>query len=118
MTKPGTDAPPIAGAHSVGGFWGIIWRERRGCGPVVESLLVGDPERWPLIFRTRREARAFIQHRYGYIARRPDLRGPGWGWRMPQARRVRISIDSVTQFAKVSRAVADNISEASAHGAA
>ena len=115
------DDRPIVAASSVGGFWGIVWRQRSafGEGSIVESLIVGDPAGpYPLLFRTRREARAFIKSRYGYIATRKDLRGYGHGWRMPQPVRVRISIDSVTRFTKVPGRNADNISEASATGAA
>ena len=44
----------------------------------------------PALFRTRRECRAFIKEKYGYIAERPDLRVEPHGWRMPQAVKVEI----------------------------
>lgn len=46
----------------------------------------------PLLFFSRREARDFIRQRYGYIARRKDLRAEPHGWRMPQAVKVEVVI--------------------------
>lgn len=44
------------------------------------------------LFRTRKAARAFIKERYGYIAKRPDLRAEPHGWLMPQAVRVSVTL--------------------------
>lgn len=46
----------------------------------------------PLLFFTRREARAFIQEHYGYIKTREDLRRPPHNWRLPTAVRVTVDI--------------------------
>lgn len=45
--------------------------------------------RW-LLFRTRDAARDYIKSRYGYIAKRKDLREPPHCWRMPQAVKVEV----------------------------
>ena len=44
----------------------------------------------PALFITRRECRAFIKEKYGYIADRPDLQKEPYGWRIPQAVKVEI----------------------------
>ncbi len=44
----------------------------------------------PVLFRTRREIRAYIKKEYGYIAHRPDLQMEPHGWKTPQAIRVRV----------------------------
>lgn len=38
----------------------------------------------PVLFKTKREASAWIKERYGYIAKRKDLRTPPHSWRMPK----------------------------------
>ena len=44
----------------------------------------------PLLFHTRREARAWIEENYGYIKTRPDLRAHPHNWRLPRAIRVAV----------------------------
>jgi hypothetical protein len=39
----------------------------------------------PLLFKTRREARAWIEERYSYVKTRKDLRSPPHNWRLPKA---------------------------------
>jgi len=51
---------------------------------IYENLL-------PALFKTRRECRAFIKEKYGYIAERPDLQAEPHGWRTPKAVKVIIS---------------------------
>ena len=69
--------------------WGAKW--------VSESSLSGRREHLinehclPVLFRTRREARAYIKREYGYIAERADLRAEPHGWQMPRAVRVMVS---------------------------
>ncbi len=43
------------------------------------------------LFKTRAEARAFIQ-KYAYIRKRPDLRKQPHGWRMPQPVKVTVTV--------------------------
>ena len=69
-------------------LWAGEWHEN--CKLDGESRHILYENRLPVLFRTRRECRAFIKDRYGYIADRPDLRAEPHGWRMPQAVRVKI----------------------------
>jgi hypothetical protein len=43
------------------------------------------------LFRTRRECRAYIKVRYGYMWTRPDLRAEPFGWFLPRAVRVEVN---------------------------
>jgi hypothetical protein len=45
----------------------------------------------PVLFRTRAEARRWIEANHGYIRRRPDLQREPHGWRMPIAVRVEVT---------------------------
>jgi len=63
--------------------WGAKWRDRE-----LTHLCFED--RLPKLFRTRAEARKWIEEKYGYIRTRPDLRtAPHW-WKTPIAIKVRI----------------------------
>ncbi len=70
--------------------WSVLWRS--------SNRLDGETRRvmWnagnPLLFRTRAQALAYIKDRYGYIARRADLRREPHGWRMPLPVRVAVDI--------------------------
>lgn len=90
--------------------WGILWRsknkldgERRDLiGEVVAPHGDGHPIVKPagnaqpvLTFKTRTAAAAFIADRYGYIAKRKDLREEPHGWRMPVPVRVRITVEVI-----------------------
>ena len=68
-------------------FWGIEWRSDNVLDG-RQRYLVWDRE--IRLFRTRGEARAHIELRYGYIRRRPDLRSEPHDWRMPVAARVEV----------------------------
>jgi hypothetical protein len=55
--------------------WAIQWRSQNQLDGYTERLLWDwkDPDRvTPMLFRTRREARAIIKERYGYIKHRPN----------------------------------------------
>ena len=67
--------------------WGARWHDRSRLG-IGDHLLFED--RLPALFRTRREARAWINVKYGYIKHRKDLRSEPHMWRMPIAVRVEI----------------------------
>lgn len=69
--------------------WGGLWREDSRLDGRVEHLLF--EHCLPALFRTRREARAFIAEHYGYIAERADLRAEPFGWKMPIPVRVTIT---------------------------
>ena len=74
--------------------WGALWRERNRVDGEVQYVMWHECQ--PLLFRTRQQARDWIQEHYGYIAHRPDLRAEPFGWRTPRAIRVRVSIEPVT----------------------
>jgi len=44
----------------------------------------------PLMFRTRRECREYIEQRWGYIKTRKDLRAEPHGWRLPKPVKTKI----------------------------
>lgn len=69
--------------------WAIQWREKVKGGPFMCTTA------GPLLFKTRRSARAEIARRWGYIARRPDLRRAPCNWRMPAPVRVRVTVEAV-----------------------
>ena len=69
--------------------WGCLWHAKNKLNGVTEHLIC--EKEAPVLFRTRREARAYIKLRFGYIYRRDDLRREPHGWRMPKAIRVTIS---------------------------
>lgn len=47
----------------------------------------------PELFRTKREAKLWIDEWYGYVRTRADLRKPPHSWRMPRPVRVKVSIE-------------------------
>jgi hypothetical protein len=67
-------------------LWGVLYRKSDLAldGP-SERLLPVVPWAFhgPAVFRTRREAREFIQEKYGYIRHRTDLHAYPHGDRMP-----------------------------------
>jgi hypothetical protein len=75
--------------------WGVLWRSKN----VLDGeriYLQGTPDHpsRTLLFYTRREARAHVAERYGYIRHRPDLRREPHGWRMPVV--VRVTVKTMT----------------------
>lgn len=74
--------------------WGVLWLDRR-CPHCARLHTTGDHLVWDSfkdyrLFRTRREARAYIERAYGYIRERRDLRGCPHHWRLPMAVRVTV----------------------------
>jgi hypothetical protein len=66
--------------------WSVRWRQ---VGPhAYEHIMYEDL--MPVLFRTRAEARAWIEKHYGYIRRRKDLRDKPHCWRMPAPIRVKL----------------------------
>ena len=68
--------------------WGAKWIQR---GKRAEEHLIFE-NRMPALFLTRREAREWIEKRYGYIRNRKDLRSDPHYWRLPVAVRVKVEI--------------------------
>lgn len=68
--------------------WSLMWHSKNALDGEKRHLIYEN--RLPVIFRTRQEARAYAEERYGYIKNRPDLRSEPHGWRFPQPIRVRV----------------------------
>jgi hypothetical protein len=68
-------------------WWAVLWHTHNrldGC----DRHLIWDNT--PTLFRTRRECRAYIEQKYGYIREHPELRTEPFGWHVPTAIRVRV----------------------------
>jgi len=61
--------------------WGGMWRSENRLDGKTRGLLFDDC--LPVLRCTRREMREYIEKRYGYIRKRPDLRSEPHGWKMP-----------------------------------
>ena len=77
--------------------WAILWREktrREGKRSYIiwDATISGESDCRPYLFETRGKAREFIQERYGYIAKRRDLRAEPFGWKMTKAVRVVVEV--------------------------
>ena len=64
--------------------WAVKWRSRNRING-ENSHLICDPIGIVKLFKTRLEARAYAQLKYGYIKLRPDLQREPHGWRFPTA---------------------------------
>lgn len=73
--------------------WAIEWRSFGSDGKPNRHF-IGDGCNYRL-FRTKREAAAWIKVEYGYIAKRPDLRGYPHFWRMPAAVKVKVMLKAM-----------------------
>lgn len=80
--------------------WAVKWISDNELDGHSEHLLgaahVGKPDELGgytiMVFGSRRDARAHIKSRYGYIRTRPDLRREPYGWKMPRAVRVAVKV--------------------------
>lgn len=74
-------------------WWAAKWSQTNELSGHREHLVTVDWRReiaWPLLFRTRRECREWIEKEYGYIKHRKDLRTEPHCWRLPKAVKVEI----------------------------
>lgn len=71
-------------------IWAALWRSENKLDGKREHLV--HEKAVPAIFRTRKEARAFIETKYGYIRTRPDLQNEPHGWTVPVAIKVRVEM--------------------------
>ncbi len=69
-------------------IWAVQWWQKNKLDGINNHLI--RKARVPVLFATRKLARAFIRRKFGYIAERPDLRKEPYGWRMPKAVKVNI----------------------------
>ena len=71
--------------------WAVLWRS--------DSALDGPQAHFefeagvPKLFHTRRDARGWVQEKYGYIKDRPDLQAEPHGWKMPLPMRVSVILE-------------------------
>lgn len=70
-------------------LWGLQWYSRNRIDGVTRHLLWDGPAQ-PLLYSTRREARADALKRWGFIRGRSDLRAEPHGWRLPRPVRVEV----------------------------
>lgn len=74
-------------------WWAAKWSQTNKLDGHQEHLVVFDWRRetaYPLLFRTRKDCREFIEKEYGYIRKRKDLRSEPHCWRVPRAVKVEI----------------------------
>jgi hypothetical protein len=71
-------------------IWGILWHSKNKLNGVCEHLIYDHG--LPMLFRTRKEAREWVEKNYGYIKHRKDLRGEPHGWRMPKPVKVEMQL--------------------------
>lgn len=77
---------------SVREYWVAMWRSGSGkYFPKEEHFIYFDG--FPLLFKTRREARYYIKREYGYIAKRKDLREDPHNWRMPKVVKITLTME-------------------------
>ena len=69
--------------------WAALWRSKNLLDGERKHIINKD-DFLPALFRTRREAREFIDQEYGYIRTRRDLREEPHGWKIPIPVRVKI----------------------------
>lgn len=69
--------------------WAAKWRSKSSIDGVQEHF-VSDYDKGTYFFRSRSQAREFIEENYGYIKERPDLRKEPHGWKMPVPVKVKI----------------------------
>lgn len=69
--------------HRHGTYWAVQWRSDNALDGRSRHIIWADGPQAMRLFRTRRECRAYIEQRFGYIRTRPDLRAEPHGWRMP-----------------------------------
>lgn len=61
--------------------WAALWRSNNRLDGHQEHIIYR--ELMPVLFLTRKAARAWIAEKYGYIKSRQDLRTEPHGWKMP-----------------------------------
>ena len=72
--------------------WAILWVSGDSMGG-QNCYLMGEPEAgMTILFRTRRQARAYRDKRWGYIRGREELRVAPHFWRLPRVVRCEVTI--------------------------
>lgn len=70
--------------------WGALWYSKNKLDGITSHIVFKNL--MPALFLTKKEAKEFIKKEYGYIAKRKDLRGEPFGWRMPKPVRIMFSV--------------------------
>lgn len=79
------------GPHTSFSAWGVTWQDAlQGCAGFRHPPYLAGCN--TCLFATKAEARAHIREHWGYIATRPDLRGPPFNWRVPKPVRVNVTV--------------------------
>ena len=73
-----------------GNLWAGQWFSNNIRDGVTKHILYANC--LPVLFRTRRECREYINERYGYIKDREDLRSEPYGWRLPRPVKVILAL--------------------------
>lgn len=70
--------------------WSVEWRSKNRLDG-KRNFLLGGGSGLPRTFRTRREAREYVEKRYGYIRSRKDLQAEPHGWKVPRVVQVLVA---------------------------
>jgi hypothetical protein len=73
--------------------WGILWRSDNRLDGRTRHLMYSSDTSLPILFKARREAREYIENRYGYIRHRKDLHEEPHGWKLPKP----VKVDIITR---------------------
>lgn len=96
MTKPKRESGGYRKSYDL---WGALWVSTPKRDPSRHLLgswrKTGQPG--PVLFRTRQEAREWIEAEYGYIRERRYLRAEPHCWHIPRAVRVRMTVETITR---------------------
>lgn len=75
-----------SGREGLGTIWAAEWLSKNKTDGTNQHLIYENC--LPKLFKTRNACRAWIYDKYGYIAKRKDLRSEPHGWRVPRAVKV------------------------------
>ena len=77
--------------------WAVLFRQVNKVDGAKCHLVHQPISCVPFLYRTRKQAKLFIEQEFGYIRRRKDLQDEPHGWRMPIPIRVNITIIQLTK---------------------
>lgn len=75
------------------GRWGALWHTKNKLSGVRKHIIFENC--LPVMFVTKREIKAYIKEKYGYIATRKDLRVEPHCWRVPKPIKLKISVSKM-----------------------
>lgn len=86
--------------------WAIEWRSENRLDGRTERLVGRFGMHTPacpdhlsgyrtMVFKTRQQARDFINVHYAYIRKRPDLQVEPHGWKMPRPIKVEVTVNKI-----------------------